>query len=222
MSANYHVVSLIDVNELLPFIKRVKEGEEEQEQEENKLREELHKFFTILKKYYHRPIHHIGEEKSYGKHLERYLVDKGGFIEIMVEAPLHLSAHFFSKARAEEFSRALKEALKESVPASPVRSMFIDSVYVSKAKRAITYHKFDRLRHKLLHKPLIAFFGALNVLIVFGLLKVSISYACIELLHWPALQWSGLSVYDLLAAAIVSFVVTIIFEWTNNTMQKIM
>ncbi|NJL44301.1 MAG: hypothetical protein HC945_03245 [Nitrosarchaeum sp.] len=218
---NYHVVSLIDVNELLPFVKRIQDTEEANLREDEKLRDELHKFFTILKKHYHKPLHHIGEEKRFGKHLERYLIDKGGFIEIMVEAPLHLSAHFAKKGNAEDFCKALKETLQETVPASPCRQMFIDSVRVSRPRKVITYHKYDRIHHQIVHKPLIAFFAVINVLIIFGILKVALT----SLGHLLQLQLPHLGPidgYELMAAALVSFLVTIIFDWTSKTMQRML
>ncbi|RME53202.1 hypothetical protein D6783_02665 [Candidatus Woesearchaeota archaeon] len=223
MTTNYHVVSLIDVNELLPFVKRVRQNTDEPtKEEEAKLQAELDRFFSTLKRYYHTPIHYIGDERRYGKHLERYLINKTGFIEIMVEAPLHLNAHFISKREAETFAQALKKTLFETVPASPVRSMFIDSVRVQDKKASATYQTYDKLHHKLVYKPLILTATAINIIIVFGLLKLFFQYVVEHIFKTKPLIFGPIDGYAIFAAVITSFLFTILYEHTTRLAQKLL
>lgn len=217
---NYHVVSLIDVNELLPFVKRESQTEEDEAREEEKLKRELHAFFETLKKNYPHPLHHIAEEKRFGKHMERYLIEGGGFIEIMVEAPLHLNAHFTAKAKAEEFAHALKQALHEAVPDSPVRQMFVDSISV-KRQGSDTYHKYDRLHHHLVYQPIILLFTAINILLLFGVLKAGLDRLFI-IFDWPSPSWGALELTALVAALLVSAAFTLIFNYTRRAVRGVL
>jgi hypothetical protein len=64
------------------------------------------------------------------KNYERFIFDKGGFFEIMVEAPVAMSAHFVHKDQADKFCKALKSSLKEILPSTPVTKMLLDSISV--------------------------------------------------------------------------------------------
>jgi len=50
----------------------------------------------------------VVDEKNY----ERFIFEKGGFMEIMVEAPLVISAHFVHMDQARFFRTSLQAALR--------------------------------------------------------------------------------------------------------------
>ena len=152
---NYHTVSVVDVEQLLPFVKQETHSVSDEIKEENRVKEELQKFIEILKKHAGEQIYYIGEEKKFGKHLERFLFQKGGFLEVVLEQPVAINAHFIEKKMAMKFCKGLKKAAYLILPESEVKKLFIDSIMVSKpTEEALTYDKWDLMHSISLHKTL--------------------------------------------------------------------
>jgi hypothetical protein len=65
-------------------------------------------------------------EKSY----ERFIFEKGGFLEVMTESPVALNAHFVHANQAKQFAAALKKTLTSLLPSAPATQLFLDSIEV--------------------------------------------------------------------------------------------
>ncbi len=169
----YKVVSLLDVNELLPFAKEEVRSLEQDIKEEKRVEKELKEFIGKIEKHSGHKIHYIGHEKRYGKHLVRFLLQKGGFIEVMVEKPLALNAHFIKKESAEKFANGLKKALDEHLPDHPVKQMFIDSIAVEDGFKddVITVDKWSKIHKLAIHKTLLYTIVVFSIFIIIEIIK---------------------------------------------------
>jgi len=140
-------VPALDVGELLPFVVRKTKNLQENMKEQERAKKELVRFVDLLQKNLKEPIWYMGmdviEEKSY----ERFIFEKGGFFELMIEEPLAMNAHFVHKKRAQAFCKALKKTFKKIMGPSPVRDMFIDSIKIQDEKdTSLTYERWDQMK----------------------------------------------------------------------------
>ena len=164
----YKTVSMIDVNQLLTFAKKEYEQLEEQIKEEKRVEKELKEFVSIIEKHSGHKIHYIGHEKRFGKHLVRFLLKDGGFVEVMVEKPLVINGHFISKNSAEKFLHGLKKALEKVLPENQVKKIFIDSLKVEDGFKdeVLTLDKWERMHKLVIHKTVVITFVAIIIFII--------------------------------------------------------
>lgn len=147
MKTKHIFVPTLDVGEIVPFTlkntKTVKESLTEQE----KARERLSKFIDRLEKNFKENIYYLGFDEIAGKFYERFMFERGGFFEIMIEAPLAMNAHFVSDKKAEKFCSALKKTLSEMLPKTPISKMFVDSITVqTQDDDSLTYKKWETMK----------------------------------------------------------------------------
>lgn len=147
MKTKHIFVTALDVSELLPFCfvqtKKVKDSLKEEE----RARKELEKFIDILEKKFKEPIWYMGADIIGEKSYERFIFEKGGFFEIMVEPPVAMNAHFVHEKRAEDFCKALKKALTDIMPKNAVSKMFVDSIEVqSEYGDSLTVDKWSKMK----------------------------------------------------------------------------
>lgn len=175
------MISVLDVEELLPFVKKETMSIEEQIIEEKRVKEELEKFVDLLIKHNKEKFYYIGEEKKFGKHLERYIFHNGGFLEILVEKPVSINAHFLSKKRAEKFCSALKKVSNVVLPESEVKKIFIDSIQVSKPEDSpLTYDKWKIIHSLAIHKTAVYSIVALILFVLFESIETLIEFISSE------------------------------------------
>lgn len=130
MKVKHIFVPALDVGELLPFgIKNTKKLDEDLDFQE-KSKKELVKFINKLEKNFNEEIYYVGMDIIGEKAYERFLFEKGGFLEIMMEEPVAINAHFVSEARGKKFAESLKRTLKQILPKGEVSNMFIDNIQV--------------------------------------------------------------------------------------------
>ncbi len=155
--SKYHIVSLLDVNDLLTFAKEEVKTLKEEITEEQRVEKELKEFIATIEKHSGHKIHYMGHEKRFGKHLVRFMFKKGGFLEVMVEKPLALNAHFINKSQADDFASGLKKALKEVLPDSPVKDIFIESIKVEDGhqKQLLSVDKWAMLHKITIHRTIV-------------------------------------------------------------------
>ena len=107
----------------------------------------LAKFIKLLEKHYGEKLVYIGMDVIGEKYYERFLFQKGGFFEIMMESPLAMNAHFTTSVRAKKFALALKKALAKTLPKTPICKMLIDNVKASSEEdETLTVNKWDNLK----------------------------------------------------------------------------
>lgn len=130
MKTKHIFVPALDVGEILPFVIKKTKNLKDSITEQERARKELERFVDKLQKNYKEPIWYMGMDVITGKTYERFIFEKGGFFEIMIEAPLALNAHFVHERQAKKFLMALKKTIKSTLPKGPACDLFLDSVQV--------------------------------------------------------------------------------------------
>lgn len=147
MKTKHIFVPALDVGEILPFVIRKTKNLKESIAEQERARKELERFIDKLQKSYKEPIWYMGMDVISGKTYERFIFEKGGFFEIMIEEPLALNAHFVHNRQAKKFSLALKKTLKGVLSRSPASELFLESIEVqSEEEEDLTYKKWTSLK----------------------------------------------------------------------------
>jgi len=169
-------------------------------------------FQVILQKHLRKPIKYIGEEKSYGKHLERYLFYHGGFMELILEPPLVLKAHFLDKHRAQRFERALKKTFDEIIPDSQLKEIFLEGIAIEEAEEdPIPMQKWAKMHHIYLEKSLVFTIVAVVIVGLFAAIKASV-----EIISLNFLQAHSVTV-TVISAVIIAF----LFEPIKKKTEKL-
>jgi cell division protein FtsB len=130
MNTKHIFISVLDVEEQLPFAVKKKAKLQEKLAEQERAREELTRFINKLEKNFKENIHYLGMDVIGEKAYERFMFSKSGFLEIMVEQPVALNAHFPDKKRAQTFCKILKKTIGQIIKDSPQKNIFLDSIEV--------------------------------------------------------------------------------------------
>jgi predicted metal-dependent hydrolase len=147
MKTKHIFVPVLDIEEMLPFVIKNKGKLQEKIKEQETARAELTKFIDQLEKNYKESIYYMGMDIIESKTYERFIFQKGGFFEIMIEAPLSMNAHFIDEKKAKNFCSALKKTLKSVLKNKPMAKMFINSIEVQdESDQGLTYEKWDRMK----------------------------------------------------------------------------
>ena len=128
LKVKHYYVNILDAPELIPFTIKLKKNLSDSLREQEKARQELDNFINMLKKDFREPIWYIGFDVIGEKFFERFIFENGGFLEIMMEAPLAINAHFVHLERAEKFSKALKKTLTKLLPKKPITKMVLENI----------------------------------------------------------------------------------------------
>ena len=148
MKTKHIFVPALDVGEILPFIVKRTKTLAENIKEQQRAKDELIKFIDKLEKNYKEPIYYMGMDIIEAKTYERFIFEKGGFFEIMVESPLAMNAHFVHEKEAKKFCAALKSTFKSILKKDQVSKMFINSIEVSTEEdESLTYEKWDKMKN---------------------------------------------------------------------------
>ena len=104
----HYCVAIIDVNAELPFVETITSHTGKTMQTSLKVkREKIVEFINLLSK-------NLGEKIIYAEQLGnyyRFVFEKGGFLELQIDIPLILNAHFSSGRKSRRFYKALKLSL---------------------------------------------------------------------------------------------------------------
>jgi len=147
MKTKHIFVPALDVGEIVPFTVRKADSVKESMKQQEKARLKLVEFVDKLEKKFREGIFYLGFDEIAGKFYERFMFEKGGFLEIMIEAPLAINAHFASSKKADKFCKAIRESLKELLPKGRVSDMFIDSITVqTEQDDSLTYKKWETMK----------------------------------------------------------------------------
>ncbi len=186
---DYTIVNLVDVNEFLSFAKKEYKELEQQIKEEERVERELKKFISEIAKYSKHIIHYIGHEKRYGTHLVRFLFKQGGFLEVIVQKPVTLNAHFIDAASAKKFAAGLKKTLQKWLPDTPIKQLIIDSIKIETGKREneITIEKWTKLHRIALHHTVVITFTALLVYVILESTKAYFAEISKGVLHYESI-----------------------------------
>jgi hypothetical protein len=134
MNVKHIFISVLDVDEQLPFVVKKIKNLQKSFKEQERAKEELNKFIDRLEKNFKEKINYIGMDVIGEKAYERFMFSGSGFFELMVEPPLAMNAHFPDKKRAQLFCKVLKKTIKDLLKPSPQRDMFVESIEVRDEK----------------------------------------------------------------------------------------
>ncbi|HSU72378.1 MAG TPA: hypothetical protein VLJ21_00835 [Candidatus Binatia bacterium] len=123
-------VPAVDVAEVFPFAVRKTKTLQESFAEQDRAKAALVTFVEKLEKQYGQTIYYMGLDVIGEKSYERFIFDKGGFLEVMTESPVALNAHFVHGPQAAKFMDALKKTLKSILPSEPRTQLLIDSIEI--------------------------------------------------------------------------------------------
>src|SRR3989338_5636091 len=147
MNTKHLFVPALDVSELLPFAVRKTNNLQDSFAEQDRAKQELVKFVNKLEKTLKQKIFYLGFDVIGEKSYERFIFDKGGFFEVMVESPVALNAHFVHDKHAAAFAAALKKTLSRVLPKSAVAQLFIESIEVqNQDDTSLTVEKWNRMK----------------------------------------------------------------------------
>ncbi len=150
MKEKHIFVSLLDVNETLPFATAKKKKVQKSLEEQDRAKKELITFINTLEKKFSEPLSYIGMDVIGEKSYERFMFKGSGFFEVMVENPVAMTAHFPDRKRAVKFCKALKATLKHILPKNPETGMMIESLEVQdekdKSLNVEDWHKIKGIR----------------------------------------------------------------------------
>ena len=128
MKTKHIFVAALDIGEILPFTVKKTKTLAESFKEQERARKELVKFIDALEKVFGERVWYMGFDVIGEKSYERFIFEKGGFFEVLVEPPVALNAHFVQGKRAKRFEKALKQAIRKITKKSALLDMFLDSI----------------------------------------------------------------------------------------------
>ena len=147
MKTKHIFVPALDVGEVLPFIVKQTKTLSENIKEQQRAKDELIKFIDRLEKNYKESIYYMGMDIIETKTYERFIFDKGGFFELMIESPLAMNAHFVHDQQAKKFCEALKKTISSILKKDKLSEMFVNSIVVnSEEDQSLTYEKWNRMK----------------------------------------------------------------------------
>ena len=135
-------VSLLDISEVLPFTYR----ETKDMDHEEKVLAKLSKFVDVIEKQFKEEVCFIGDDIIGEKFYYRFLFKKGGFLEVMVQPPVAMIAHFIEQSRAKKFAEALKKTIDKTIEEKKAREILKNVIEVSTENEALSYEKWTKLR----------------------------------------------------------------------------
>jgi hypothetical protein len=151
MNTKHIFVSVLDINEQLPFVIHKKKKLQDTFQEQDRAKKSLTTFVKELEKNFGEPLSYLGMDVVGEKSYERFMFKKSGFFEVMVEAPVAMTAHFPDKKRGKQFADALKKTLKKTLSKVKGKELLIDSIQVQDEEdTSLTvedWHKIKRIRN---------------------------------------------------------------------------
>jgi len=209
----YSVVNLVDVNELLTFVKKEYRELDAQIKEEKRIEDELKDFIKEIEKHSGHSIHHIGHEKKYGAHLIRFLFKDGGFLEVIVEKPLAITGHFLDEKAAKKFAKGLKKTLNQILPDSPIKQMYIDSVNVEDGMNSeiLTLDKWSRIHKIAIHKTIVITITAVFLFVLLEFIKELFIESAREILK----------LHSMFVSLTIALIIAISFEPIKIRVEKI-
>lgn len=214
VKVDYKIVSFIDVHNLLPFGKKQYQTSMMQFQEEARIEKEVQVFISGIARRSKLKIQFIGHEKNKDNHALKFIIEQGGFLEIFIDRPLSINAHFVSEDNAKKFADGLKESLKIHVPEHPVKDLMIDQIRIEDGFVNPPVSKGDwswMHRYTVRH----AILGTVVALMIFGTLEFT------KLLIGTGAIVTAQN-HSILFAGITAIIIAFTLEPLRNTIDKLL
>ncbi|MFP4402954.1 MAG: hypothetical protein ACLFPJ_01215 [Candidatus Woesearchaeota archaeon] len=216
-SQEFYTISITDVENIISFSIKDTNQLKDNYHEETRAKEELAQFISTLHSYYHEEIIYLGEEKTYDKHVEKFIFNHGGAMEIILENPVVIKANFVNKKRADKFNKALKKTLKLIIKEHPIKDIFINEIDVEKTiKDPINIEKWMKIKHIILKKSIIYSFIALFIFIIFEMIKAILSFISLNLF-----EIEPTTKYLIISSIISATIVALLFEPIRKFIEQL-
>ncbi|MBU0756941.1 MAG: hypothetical protein KKF44_02660 [Nanoarchaeota archaeon] len=211
--AEYKVVTLLDIDQLLTFVKNDVHSVEDDLKEERRVEKELKEFIREVEKHSGHKIQYIGHEKRYGRHLVRFIFKKGGFLEVIVEKPLSMNGHFINQKHAEMFMKGLKKVLNKKLPDHPVKSIFIESIKIEDGFKddLITLDTWNKMHRITIHKTFVTTIVIFTIFVILELIKE----------YFKVFAASSLNVESVIFSVIAAILISVLFEPLKERIDRI-
>jgi hypothetical protein len=214
---DYRIVTFVDVHNLLPFGKKQYQTPLMKFKEEARIEKEVLVFASGIGRRAKLKIHFIGHEKDEDDHTLRFIIEQGGYIEMHIDRPLSMNAHFISQDRAELFATALKESLRIHIPEHPVKELMIKEIKIEDgfinppvSKGTWSWMHRYTVRHAMI--------GTIVALMIFGTLeftKLLIGTGAIFTSQNHTILFAGVT------AIIIAFTLEPLRNWIDKLLEKI-
>ncbi len=214
---DHFVVSAVDSKGMMPFMKKKSKIIDEEIKEEKNAIDELGRFIDIIRKHSKEKIHYIGEDRKHGKHIERFLFSKGGFLEVSLEHPISIQAHFTNRKRADKFCLGLKNSVNEVYPEVGHKYSLIESINVIESDEEVYPTKANKRFRVKMHKTIILALIAVALMLIFEAMETSTEYISSEISH--------INITKLHTIIINALVIALLFEpvksYMTNFVEKV-
>jgi len=138
-------VSLLDITEALPFSFNIEETNILED--DGKIMKPVERFISDLEKHFREQIVPVGEDIIGEKFYYRYLFKNNGFMEIMLQPPVAIVAHFVDQKNALKFSEALKAAIDSTIKDKKAREVLKNVIEISREQHeALSYRSWSKMR----------------------------------------------------------------------------
>jgi hypothetical protein len=112
MEIKHCCVSLLDVPDVLPFgFERLENNLMDILDGTDEMDGALIAFMTDLELEFNEDVYQLGQDMVGEKLYRRYMFEKGGFLEVAMERPCAVIAHFISLERGQTFAEALSRVV---------------------------------------------------------------------------------------------------------------
>ena len=143
----------------------------------------------------------------------RFLFKKGGFLEVMVEKPLALNAHFIDEKHAEKFANGLKKALYETLPENKVKDIIINDVKVEDGFKdeMLTFDKWTMMHRIAIKKTVVVTVFTILFFIIMELIEMFTTETTQELFDLP----------NVLISIIIAVIIAFFFIQIKDKLEDI-
>lgn len=146
MEIRHYCVSLLDVPEVLPFGFEKNENVLDMFDKIDFAEGKLLEFMSDLEKEFKENIYRLGQDMIGGKLYKRYMFKKDGFLEIAMEKPSAIIAHFITKERGRRFAESLARVIPKYVKGEIADLMINDISVTFQEKEELNHYKLAELR----------------------------------------------------------------------------
>ena len=138
-------VSLLDIGEALPFSHTIDEND--LLTDDGATLRPLERFIAELEKHFREEIIGVGEDIIGEKFYYRYLFKSNGFLELMLQPPVALVAHFGEQTKAKRFSAALTKTIDATIKDKKTAEILKNVIEISAERReALSYKSWSQMR----------------------------------------------------------------------------
>ncbi|MFH1641429.1 MAG: hypothetical protein ABIC04_00860 [Nanoarchaeota archaeon] len=140
MRLKHVFIPVLDVCNLLPFTLKATDDQQP-------AKNELMEFVKKLENNYEETIYHIEKDIIKTENYEKFIFENGGFMEIMIEAPVVMTAHFSDMKKAKKYKNALIKTLKMIIPHNQLTTMFMNSIEIKhKSSDDLNIEKWTKIK----------------------------------------------------------------------------